>query len=408
MANTTNAQSVEIPVDSIVETKSNEYIFGISDSDVERLAEEIGEHGFTGSIDVIDLHNGTYQVFAGHQRLRAVRKLGWKTIPCTIAEDMPESELLRKLLASNILNRKISPLGYARAIDTYKKEVLSKEKFEGRTRDACAKFFNIGAGQVQRYEALLKVTPYVQELCDKGEISLAPLAETSVFSQEQYAELEKQIRQFRAHNSELSLSPNLLTGIIRSIRDEAKRKEEKQKLAEAQQRLDMEEELPAAKELLPDESTYDETESDETDMNHPDEDSGAVFAGNDETADSDETYSVPLGQPLFPEEDVPVVSRTPNFYAEELDRLSLGTSIAGVPIQEGPAEDDFDFGDDEVTEQAPGSSRGVTGYAIIQACNTLVTLSQQETDLLPDADILSALERGEAALKSIKAAIKDR
>lgn len=413
MATTTNAQTIDLPVDSIVETESNEYIFGISEADVNRLAEEIGEHGFTGSIDVVDLHNGKYQVFAGHQRLRAVKKLGWTTIPCTVAGEMTESELLRKLLASNVLNRKISPLGYARAIDTYKKEVLAKEKFEGRTRDACAKFFNIGAGQVQRYEAILKATPYVQELCEKGEIPFYPLAEATTFTKEQQEELEKQIRQFQARNSELTLSANLLSGIIRSIRDEESRKEAQKRLEEAQRRLETvdTDEEPGTKPIeentedesldeIPAAGSLDELDnfSDEAAI-HTEEDKNSPFYGV-------ETIHIPDGQPLFPDEPEPMVSRTPNFAGEELDLMSRKSSIAGVPIHDDPEEDDFDFADDEITSPSINASGHVTGYALVQACDTLVDLSQKDLDFAPDVDVLAALERGEAALKNIKAALK--
>lgn len=78
----------ELPIEQLVETETNEYIFGISDLDVERLSEEIRDHGFSGSISVMDLENGKYQIISGHQRFRAVKKLGWKTIPCMVSPRM--------------------------------------------------------------------------------------------------------------------------------------------------------------------------------------------------------------------------------------------------------------------------------------------------------------------------------
>lgn len=404
MANTTNARTVELPVDSIVETASNEYIFGINEADVNRLAEEIEEHGFTGSIDVVDLHNGSYQVFAGHQRLRAVKKLGWKTIPCTIAGEMTDAELLRKLLASNVLNRKISPLGYARAIDAYKKDVLAKEKFEGRTRDACAKFFNIGAGQVQRYEALLKATPYVQELCDKGEIPFYPLAEATTFTQDQQQELEKQIRQFRARNTELTLSANLLSGMIRSIRDEASRKEARQQLDEAQRRLEtIDTDIPfsAANSSAEDASLTDGPASSSQNTLY-DSSHASTSKGGAQAAEA-----FPSFDRSFPaEESEPMVSRTPEFSGEELDALSTKSSISGVPISDVPKENDLGVLYDENALLGAGEGGHATAYALVEACDTLTDLSQKELDFSPDVDVLTALARCETALKTIRGALK--
>ncbi len=222
-ASESNASIVkDIPIELIEETPVNEYIFGIRDDDVRRLAEEIDESGFTGSIDVIDLHNGKYQVFSGHQRLHAVMMLGWKTIPCTISDDVPEDELLRKLIASNILTRKITPLSYARAISEYKKKVLAKAektRGEGRERDKVAKFFNISTGQVPRYEAILKMPKSIQNLCDGFDFPHSQLVNAATFNDKQMAELEEKIIGYVKKFGVEGISNNTINSFIEQIKD---------------------------------------------------------------------------------------------------------------------------------------------------------------------------------------------
>lgn len=379
---------INVPVADIVETDNNEYIFGIDDNDVQRLAEEINDHGFIGSIDVVDLHNGKYQVFAGHQRLRAVKSLGWETVPCTVADDMPEEELYRKLLASNVLNRKISPLGYARAIDAYKKEVLAKEKPAGRTRTLCAKFFNVAEGQVQRYEAILKTTPYVQEMCRTGELPYAPLAEASGFTEEQQQELERQIKSFQKRNPNISISMNLLSGMISSIKEAQQRAEAGDEVRKAQATL--------AKRLAQQEKKEQEEEK------------KAAIQRYFESGRLDDSMPVPSDLPLFPEEEPqPQVARTPNFTGGEMSRLSMASSVAGNPLPafEGYGADELDDDEEEAVPNWEGiTTKEPTGtdYAVIDAINAFVSLVYKDTEVTNTDEIRAAIQRAEDALNALK------
>jgi len=234
----TNTQIVrEIPLDKLVETELNEFIFGILDSDVSRLAEEIQEHGFTGSIDVVDLHNGTYQVISGHQRLRAVRSLGWKTIPCTVSGDLDEEEKYRKLIASNVLTRKITPLAYARAIEVFKERVIANNpNIKGSKRTYIAHFFNIAEGQVQRFEAISGMPEEIQEMCNSREFPYSALVYASTFTAEQKQELLQMIKTYTNKNDPSTVSVTLIRQFINSIKEKQEREEARKKVEDLQKK----------------------------------------------------------------------------------------------------------------------------------------------------------------------------
>lgn len=68
-----------------------------NDRAVDPVANSIREFGFKVSI-VIDKENN---VVCGHTRLKAAKKLGLKTVPCIIADDLTEEQITAFRLADN-------------------------------------------------------------------------------------------------------------------------------------------------------------------------------------------------------------------------------------------------------------------------------------------------------------------
>lgn len=236
-AETANSKIVrDIPLDKLVETEDNEHIFGIKQEDVDRLAEEIKESGFTGSISVEDLHDaeGRYQIISGHQRYRAVKELGWKTIPCIVSQDLTREEFYRKLLASNVVGRKLSPIAYARAIEAYQKEVLEKDPDQsGSKRTRISKFFNISEGQVQRYQAITRMPESIQALCGDTDTTFpwTVLVEAVTLTEEQKQVLADKIISYMDGLEEGQyISVNIIKQMINSIKDAEKRDEDEKML----------------------------------------------------------------------------------------------------------------------------------------------------------------------------------
>lgn len=253
----------ELPIEQLVETETNEYIFGISDLDVERLSEEIRDHGFSGSISVMDLENGKYQIISGHQRFRAVKKLGWKTIPCMVSPRMSTENQYRELIASNVLSRKITPLGYARAIEAFKTEVIDKDPtITGRKRTYIAHFFGIAEGQVIRYETITKMPAEIQEMCKNPDFPYSALEGSSGFTDEEKQELLNKINNYNKMNegTDAKLSANTLRQFVESIKKKAEFKENQAHQLELEEaaRKEREEELKR----MQNEESVEETDTD--------------------------------------------------------------------------------------------------------------------------------------------------
>lgn len=152
---------VDIPVEKIDINPDNSDVFNMRG--IAGLANEILEHGFSGGIEVVEEGNGRYEVIAGHRRFAAVQSLGWEKVPCIIYKPMDPITKAEKLISSNIYNREMSPLDWARAIDYYKKKILTPLGVTNK-RDMCKKKFRIKETTLLRFERILKLAPSLQEL----------------------------------------------------------------------------------------------------------------------------------------------------------------------------------------------------------------------------------------------------
>lgn len=153
----------EIPLDQIDLNPDNESVFGYDDIDY--LAENIQEDGFTGAIEVYAKKDGRYEISSGHRRYLAAKKNGMKSIPCIVSADVDDVTKAKKLIKSNVLSRKMSPLKWGKALRYYEKNVLQDFK-GGKKRTELARVFNLSEATVARYEMLLKLIPEFQEIAD--------------------------------------------------------------------------------------------------------------------------------------------------------------------------------------------------------------------------------------------------
>lgn len=85
---------LEKGIETLIEYKNNPRD---NDKAVEAVANSIEDFGFKVPI-VVDKNN---VVVCGHTRLKAARKLGLKTVPCVVADDLSEEQIKAFRLADN-------------------------------------------------------------------------------------------------------------------------------------------------------------------------------------------------------------------------------------------------------------------------------------------------------------------
>ena len=233
----------EVPVSLIDENPDNSIVFNMDEIDV--LAKGIEEEGFFGAICVFKKPDGRYEVSSGHRRLRAVKKLERKTIPCIISEMPDDIEKGIKLLSSNIRNREMKPMDWARAVKYF--DELKKQAAKGTRlyKETAEEFFNMGKSNIYRYRALNNLIPELYPLVDDPEFAFSSFAraasmlnkkEQMEFKERLYVQLDERRRKIRSsdHSDENvaeseALSRTQLDRIVNDIVGEREKTERKER-----------------------------------------------------------------------------------------------------------------------------------------------------------------------------------
>lgn len=178
---------VYVDIDQLDENPDNQEIFNMDE--IELLARSIKDNGFTGAIEVFKKPDGRYEISSGHRRVRAMKLLKRDKVPCLVTMMPDDVVRAKKLLDSNITNRKLHPLDYARSIDYYVENILVPSGFEGNVEDKCAEYFNISKSAVYKYRSLNKMIPELQKLADNPNVPFTGLVSAHRLSEEGQKEL---------------------------------------------------------------------------------------------------------------------------------------------------------------------------------------------------------------------------
>jgi hypothetical protein len=194
-----NTPRVDLPITSLVpyvdsDGTTNDYIFGnVTEESVQNLASGIKKDGFQGAIHVWDLKNGTFMIFSGHRRAKAMQIIGAEKIPC-LRFTLPDNELTRRrmFLGSNIYSRGSANASveggdiYIARQMKYLETILRKEGTTSISslRQMIADEFLTSATKVWRYSTLLTASDDVVKAEADGIISLAQAASLSTYTEE--------------------------------------------------------------------------------------------------------------------------------------------------------------------------------------------------------------------------------
>jgi len=223
-----DSQSLNIALDKLVENKENEELFGgVDEESIQNLANGIKKDGFRGVINVWDKRDGTYEIYSGHRRVRALKMIGYnKLIPCVVSP-YPEKETDRQrlLLAFNIHSRgSIYAAASGKSIYITRqinllKSILKKEGFTGNVLNEIASEFGTSVTTVKRYMRLNDCTQAVIDAESDGIIPLSIASTMSTLSESTQDETIKMIKE--AIDNGREFSRNELTEFIKNIKNDS-------------------------------------------------------------------------------------------------------------------------------------------------------------------------------------------
>ena len=171
-ASANSKATVDIDIELLDENPDNSRIFNMEN--IDGLMKTIKEEGFSGAIEVYKKEDGRYEISSGHRRVRAAKKLGFKTVPAIVTIKPDEITTRIRLLSSNIHNRDLSALDKARAMDYYAEtlKLAGNKKYSNRELNIkVAEFFNTSDSTVRRYRYLIGLIDPLKELLESKVIS---------------------------------------------------------------------------------------------------------------------------------------------------------------------------------------------------------------------------------------------
>ncbi len=147
-----NNQVHDIPIDKIDVSRFNtrkDLGAGSEDSTIDNLAESISKQGLL-SPPTVRQEGNRYELIAGQRRYLACKKLGWKTIPCFVRDDLTDDDATSVSLVENVHRAEMNPIDKAGALQAL---------FEHQGKDAkkVSKETGIGLQTIKRYLDLLSL-----------------------------------------------------------------------------------------------------------------------------------------------------------------------------------------------------------------------------------------------------------
>jgi ParB/RepB/Spo0J family partition protein len=169
----------------------------VSDRELEELMADIADHGLDHPIEV--LPDGA--VIDGHQRLRAIERLGWSKVRVLVRHDLegdPTAVELR-MIEANTHRRQLDPLDRARLARRLM-EITRQRRGQpcgdepGELREVVGKILNCSGRQVQRRLNILNAPMQVQEAVSAGRLGQGPAEKVARLDRQAQEAIARAIR----------------------------------------------------------------------------------------------------------------------------------------------------------------------------------------------------------------------
>ncbi|WP_033827346.1 nucleoid occlusion protein [Bacillus andreraoultii] len=145
---------VKIPLDEIIPNRFQPRTI-FDEEKIDELARTIHTHGIIQPIVVRQLENGQYEIIAGERRYRAIKKLGWDTVPAIIKE-MNDKQTASIALIENLQREELTPIEEALAYN----QLIEIHEL---TQEALAQRLGKSQSTVANKLRLLKLPQQLQE-----------------------------------------------------------------------------------------------------------------------------------------------------------------------------------------------------------------------------------------------------
>lgn len=175
-------------------------------SEVEMLSRSMKDYGFQGIILAYP-YGGKYRIESGHRRREAGRLAGISKYPVLVTEAPKEEwERRMRLFLGNLHGRKEKPMILARLaqglFEAHEMEIKHKKR-EGMIKEGEITAINelvaidmeLDIKSVEKYRALLKLIPELQEMADSEIYSWSGLSSASTLGEEKQKQLAQMIRE---------------------------------------------------------------------------------------------------------------------------------------------------------------------------------------------------------------------
>jgi ParB-like chromosome segregation protein Spo0J len=159
-----------------VHPRNTEFFDDISGEEYERFKKSIETDGLLSPLVVAP----DMTIISGHQRLKACRELGYKTVPVIIQDSIEDDDdKLRKLIAANFGRLKNDPIKQSKLITEYEKlcgvQHGGDRKSNGNnlhlTQEDIAKQLGVDTRTLRDLKRLQTLSPDLQEIVSSGQIT---------------------------------------------------------------------------------------------------------------------------------------------------------------------------------------------------------------------------------------------
>lgn len=143
----------KLPIEQIVPNRFQPRTI-FDEEKIDELAKTIRTHGIIQPIVVREIENGNFEIIAGERRYRAIKRLGWDTVP-GIIKSMSDKETASVALIENLQREELTPIEEALAYN----QLLELHEL---TQEALAQRLGKSQSTVANKLRLLKLPKEVQ------------------------------------------------------------------------------------------------------------------------------------------------------------------------------------------------------------------------------------------------------